>query len=152
MIRKKTLRKLPALLLAGLVLSLASCTGKTLSGPSSSGGAVPGTTAVEIAYLNHPPVLPILTHVEKVLAAYSGKVIFSRYDFDTPEGAVFAKKKNLTGHTPLVIFINGASTVELAGRRVTFESFPKGEGPGMVPDGGWSMADLDAALKAATAK
>jgi hypothetical protein len=96
--------------------------------------------------------VPVLANVDKVLNAYAGAVTVTRYDFDTPEGQAFAKKKRISSHVPLVIFINGSQVTDLGGRKVTFQSFPKGEGTGMVPDGDWSMADLAAALKTATGR
>jgi hypothetical protein len=58
----------------------------------------------------------------------------------------------LTGHTPLAIFVNGSMQFTLDGRTVKFFSFPAGQGTGMVPDGGWSMADLQRVLDEATSK
>jgi len=105
---------------------------------------------VDILYLNHPPVLPVLDQVASVLEPYGDKVKVTRYDFDTPEGAAFAKKVGITGHDPLAIFVNGSQTFNLDNRVVTFNSFPQGAGTGMVPDGAWSIDDLDAVLKIVT--
>ena len=150
--RKSTSLRMVTLLVTGLALALASCTGKATSGTSSSGERAPGTVTVDILYLNHPPVLPVLANIDQVLKAYGDKLAVTRHDFDTEEAQAFAKKKNISGHFPVVILINGSPTANLGGRKVTFQSFPKGEGTGMIPDGDWSMADLDGALKAATAK
>jgi len=139
-------------LLTSLALALASCTGKGTSGTSSAGARAPVTVTVDILYLNHPPVLPVLANIDQVLKAYGDTLTVTRHDFDTAEAVAFARKKSITGHFPVVILINGSPTANLEGRQVTFQSFPKGEGPGLIPDGDWSMADLDGALKAATAK
>jgi hypothetical protein len=48
----------------------------------------------------------------------------------------------LTGHNPIAIFVNGSDTFDLNGRKGKFESFPQGEGTGMVPDGAWTIDDL----------
>ena len=42
--------------------------------------------------------------------------------------------------------------VELDGRAVKFYSFPQGQGTDVVPDGVWTMADLQAVLDLATAE
>jgi len=114
--------------------------------------AAPGAVSVEIIAFSHPPLRPVLAEVGQLLATYGDRVHVTHYDFDTPEGAAFAKKKGLSGHIPLVIFVNGKDTFTLNERKVTFESFPQGQGTGMVPDGAWTVADLDAVVKQMTAK
>jgi hypothetical protein len=143
------------LLLAGSALGLAACA--TL--PAGAGSAAPagtplppGTVLVDIIALNHPPLRPVLTQVDQLLAGYGDKVHVTHYDFDTPQGEEFAKSKGLSGHTPLVIFIDGKDTFSLDGRTLNFRSFPQGAGTGMVAEGQWTVADLDAVLKQATAK
>lgn len=107
---------------------------------------------VEIGYLSHGPVKDALNEVDKLLARYSGKVQVSRYDLDTVEGKAFAKRVNLTTHTPLVLYINGQMEVEgKEGRKVKLFSFPAGLGSGITPGSGWNMIDLEAALDRATA-
>jgi hypothetical protein len=142
----------PLALLGGMVV-LAGCSGGARAipggaGQSPSGG--PGVVLVDIAYLNHGPVLDVLDHVNRVLAKYGDRLKVSRYDLDTPTGDTFAKAKRLTGHTPLAIFINGSMDVTLNGHRVRFYSFPQGEGTGMVAEGAWTIDMLDAALAQAT--
>lgn len=127
-----------------IALALAACAG--------SPPPTPGVVTVDILFLNHPPVRDVLTQVDPVLAAYGDKVSVTRYDSDTPEGAAFAKQKGLTGHVPLAIFINGSQTFDVNGRKVTFESFPQGAGTGMVPDGVWTVADLDSVLQSVVQK
>jgi hypothetical protein len=152
MSRKSTSARIVTLLVVGVWLALTSCTGKATPGISSAGARTPGTVTVDILYLNHPPVLPVLANVDRLLTMYGDRVIVTRHVFGTNEGDAFAKKKKISGHLPVVILINDSPIAIVAGRKVTFESFPKGEGTGMIPDGEWSMTDLDGALKAATTK
>jgi hypothetical protein len=134
-----------------LALLLAAC--GTSAAPAPKNQAIkPGTVVVEVVYLNHPPVRPVLTEVDKLLTNYGERVSVVRYDFDTPEGEAFAKAKRLTEHTPLAIFVNGSMQFTLNGRMVKFYSFPQGQGTGMVPDGGWTMQDLQQVLDEATSK
>lgn len=140
-----TRQSIRMLMTLAVALLLAGCAG---AAPSPALGQV----NVDIVFLNHPPVRDVLSQVDAVLAAYNGKVIVARYDFDTPEGATFAEQKGLSGHIPLVIFVNGSQSFDVSGHQVTFESFPQGEGTGVVPDGAWTMADLDSVLKAAVEK
>jgi hypothetical protein len=152
---RKWSRLVVLLLLAGSALGLAACSAL----PAGAGAAdpagtplPPGTVAVDIIALNHPPLRPVLAEVDQLLAPYGAKVHVTHYDFDTPEGADFAKKMGLSGHIPVVIYVNGKDTFTLNGRKVTFESFPQGQGTGMVADGAWTTADLDAVLKQVTAQ
>jgi hypothetical protein len=139
-------------LLTVLALILAACQGNSPAASSTQSGGSTNGVKVEVVYLNHPPVRPIIDEINKVLASYGDIVNVIRYDFDTPEGAAFAKKMGLTGHIPLVIYIGGSETFDISGRKVKFESFPQGEGTGMVPDGAWSIADLDSVLKTKVGK
>ena len=135
-----------------LALWLTACGATNAAAPASAATAKPGAVTVDIAYLNHPPVRPVLAEVDKLLATYGDRVSVARYDFDTPEGQAFAKTKSLTEHTPVAIFINGSMQFTVSGRAVKFYSFPQGQGTGMVPGGGWTMTDLQAVLDQATAK
>ena len=136
-----------------LALLLAACGSNSAAEPKNP-GPKPGTVTVEIVYLNHPPLRPVLQDVEKLLATYGGRVSGAWYDFDTPRGADFAKAKGLTGHTPLAIFVNGSMDFKVDGRAVKFYSFPQGQdmGLGMVADGDWTIQDLKRVLDQATSQ
>jgi hypothetical protein len=141
------------LLLPVLAVFLAACGTTSVATPAPRAVAArPGAVTVEVAYLNHPPLRPVLSEVDKLLANYGDRVSVTRYDFDTPEGEAFAKAKELTGHTPLAIFVNGSMQFTLNGRTVKFYSFPQGQGTGMVPDGGWTIQDLQQVLDEAAGK
>ena len=140
----------------GLVVSLAMLVGCSRGAPAETGtpappvSHAPGAVTVDIAFLNHAPVLAVLDQVNRVLAKYGDRIKVTRYDLETPAGAAFAAGKHMTGHTPLAIFINGSMEVTEGGQHIRFFSFPQGQGTGMVPEGGWSVAALDAALAHAT--
>jgi hypothetical protein len=128
-----------------LVFFLVACAGN----PSSATQAAPtdpDVVAVEIGYLNHTPVTSVLAQVDELLATYGERVSVTRYDFDTPEGGAFAQSKKLTEHTPLAIFVDGSMEFTLQGRPVRFYSFPQGQGTGVVPDGAWTLEDLQQVL------
>ena len=134
-------------LMIGAILTLTACGTAT---PAPVVPAQSDTVTVDIIYLNHPPVIPVLDQVDTMLKSYGDKVKVTHYDFDTPEGAAFAQKMGITGHDPLAIFVNGSQSFNLDGRTVTFNSFPQGAGTGMVPDGAWTTDDLNAILKIVT--
>jgi len=142
---KRSMRSLGAMLVYGVIVcSIAACGGRseTSSTGALSAGAVGITPKVEIAFLNHAPVLTALKDVDKLLASYGEKVTVTRYDLETSQGAAFAKSKGLTGHVPLAIFIDGAMEIKLPDRTVKFYSFPQGKGTFMVASGSWTVEDL----------
>lgn len=148
---KKMNRYLFWLTLMGLGLILAAC------GASAAPAAIgptprPGAVTVEIAYLNHPPLWPVLAKVDQLVAGYGERVSVTRYDLGTAEGTAFAEARGLTGHTPLAIFVNGSLDFTVEGRSVKFFSFPQGQGTGVVPDGAWTLDDLQRVLDEATRK
>jgi len=138
--------------LAFSLLMLAACSSTSSQSGSQVAGVPEGAVLVEIAYLNHGPVRPILSDIDVLLADYGGKVVVERYDFGTPEGQTFAEERGLSDHTPIAIFVNGQTEFDLDGRPVEFYSFPQGQGTGVVPDGAWTLDDLRAILDRATAE
>jgi hypothetical protein len=134
-----------------LVFGVVACgviEAKGRSETSGVSGAVltSGAPRVEIAFLNHSPVLAALTEVDKLLASYGEKITVIRYDLETDQGAAFEKSKRLAGHVPIAIFINGAMEIKLTDRTVKFYSFPKGTGTFMVASGSWTVEDLRQAI------
>ncbi|WP_127500347.1 hypothetical protein [Actinoplanes solisilvae] len=96
---------------------------------------------VDLVYLNHPPVQPVLRDIDNVLAGYQEKINLTRYDADTPEGKKYADEHRLTGHVAIAVVIDG---------EVTFQGFPTGAAPVKGVEGDWEMKDLDAALQQRT--
>jgi hypothetical protein len=118
----------------------------------SPGVSTTSAVTVDILYLNHAPVLEVLEQVDPILASYGEQIKVNRYDYNTSEGAALAEQKGIKEHMPLIIYINGTSTFDLDGQKITFESFPQGEGTAMMAAGSWTIAELDAALKKVTGK
>lgn len=103
----------------------------------------PGVTVVEIIALSHLPAQNVVSKVKEILATYGSKVSVTEYDFNSPEGADFAKAKGLTEHMPVAIFINGSREAVVGGKLVTFSNFP-----GL----GWSIEEFQQALDQAIGK
>ncbi|OGP55264.1 MAG: hypothetical protein A2162_08520 [Deltaproteobacteria bacterium RBG_13_52_11b] len=141
---KRIARFLVILVLLGIV----ACDGRSEGAPAGSSAppSASGVPKVEIALLNHPPVINALTEVDKLLVSYGDKIEVIRYDLETDQGAAFAKSKRLTSHFPIAIFINGASDIKLKNRTVKFFSFPQGTGTFMVTSGSWTVDDLRQAI------
>ena len=134
------------------LLMLAACSSSSSQTAPQAADVPEGAVLVEIAYLGHGPVRPILSEFDALLAEYDGDVAVLRYDFGTPEGEAFAEERGLTDHTPIAIFVNGQMEFDLDGRTVKFYNFPQGQGTGVVPDGVWTLDDLQAVLDLATAE
>jgi hypothetical protein len=139
-------RRRATLIVWALLVLLAACNPAAVSTGGAGGTALPGTVTVDIVYLNHPPVRPVLDEVDRLLDGYGQKVAVQRYDFDTPDGAAFAQAHNLTEHVPVAILVNGSLDARVNGRDVKFYSFPQGQGTGAVADGSWTVDDLRALL------
>lgn len=132
--RKLTAAALPLALSA--ILAVGGCTSEPEAADDSSAGV-----DVDLVYLNHPPVQPVLKDIEKVLADYKGKASVTRHEADTAEGKKFADEHSLTGHVAIAVLIDG---------EVEFKGFPVGEAPVKSAEGDWEIEDLDAALRQRT--
>jgi hypothetical protein len=120
-----------------------------VSFPLISRSANPVT--VDILYMNHGPLRPTVEQIRQVLSGYGDKVNSSWYDFESMEGEKFMAQKGIRQHIPLVIWVNGKSTVPVEGRDVQLMGFPSGSGPAAF-QGKWTMADLRKALDQLTEK
>ena len=110
-----------------------------------------GQTKVEVLYMNHGPLMDTLAKMKTVFAGYGNKISVSWYDFESDASAQFKAEKGIKEHTPLVIWIDGKSTVKVGAKEVNFYGFPSGSGPAFF-QGKWTMDDLKNALKQATTK
>ncbi|MDR6225981.1 hypothetical protein [Desmospora profundinema] len=99
---------------------------------------------VVVLYLDHPPVQGILDDVKKVMDRHQIDAHF--FTMDSEEGKQIAEERDLQGHTPIAIWINGTMEHEVNGKTVTFYSFPEGSGSFMVENGQWTIDDLDQVL------
>lgn len=106
---------------------------------------------IEVLYMNHGPLRPTLRELEKVFAGYGDRIAVYRYDFYSDEGERFKAEKEIKGHFPLVLWIDGQSTLKVNGTPVTFSGFPTGSGPAFF-QGKWNMDVLKEALDLVTSK
>jgi hypothetical protein len=106
---------------------------------------------VDILYMNHGPLRPTVEQIRQVLSDYGDKVNSSWYDFESKEGEKFMAQKGIRQHIPLVIWVNGKSTVPVEGRDIQLMGFPSGSGPAAF-QGKWTMTDLRKALDQLTDK
>lgn len=102
---------------------------------------------VDLIYLNHPPVRPVIAEVERVLETYEKEIDVRRYDAETSEGRQRAQELGLSGHIAVAIALDGDVEAEVGGRTVRFDGFPSGSSPIASMEGSWSVQDLEAALE-----
>ncbi len=100
---------------------------------------------VDILFMNHGPMQPVIKSLKEILARHAGTTSSAWYDFERSSGQDFMNQKGIKGHIPLLIYLNGSPTWEIKGRKVTFVGFPDGYGPYQFR-GKWSLEDLDRLL------
>ena len=112
--------------------------------------AVAAPPVVEVLAMAHSPVQAALKPVRELLASLDGRVRVVELDIESPEGEKRAKSVGLKGHIPIVILIDGSKSFKRAdGKTVEFVNFPVASGNPMGLNGAWSVADFEAALRAA---
>jgi hypothetical protein len=127
---------------AGLALLL------VFGGPVAAQAGQP--VKVEIVFMNHGPMQPVVKGLKQVLARHP-QATASWYDFETDQGQDFLRKKGVKGHIPLLVFINGSTQAQVGSKTASFQGFPSGSGPYMFR-GQWTMDDLDQALSALSSR
>jgi hypothetical protein len=108
------------------------------------------TAKVEVLYMNHGPLMDTLDRMREVFSGYGDRISVAWYDFESEEGEAFKAKKGINRHVPLVIWIDGHTTVTLGEKEVKFVGFPTGAGPAFF-QGKWTLDDLKTALDLVTA-
>jgi hypothetical protein len=108
-------------------------------------------TKVEVLYMHHGPLMDTLDKMKGLFSRYGDKISVSWYDFDSKEGEQFKASKGIHQHTPLIIWVDGSSTVKLGQKEIKFIGFPSGSGPFFF-QGNWTMDDLKGALDQITSK
>lgn len=106
---------------------------------------------VEVLYMNHGPLQDTLGKMRSIFSDFGDRISVSWYDFESSEGEAFKAEKGITGHVPLMIWINGNPVVKLGQKEIKFAGFPTGAGPAFFR-GEWTMDDLKSALEQVTAK
>jgi hypothetical protein len=108
-------------------------------------------TKVEILYMNHGPLMDTIDKVRDLLAKYGDKINVSWYDFESSKGEQFKAKKGINQHIPLIIWIDGSSSVKVGQKEIKFIGFPSGSGPAFF-QGNWTMDNLREALSQTTGR
>jgi hypothetical protein len=104
---------------------------------------------VEVLYMNHGPLMDTLDGMKGVFFGFGNKISVSWHDFESSEGEKFKAKMGITQHVPLMIWIDGKTTVNVGQKEIKFVGFPTGSGPAFF-QGNWTMDDLKKALSQST--
>lgn len=106
---------------------------------------------VDVLYMDHGPLKPTLGKLGELFSRYGGTIAVAWHDFESADGERFMAGKGMNSHVPLVIWIDGKDTVQVAGRPITFSGFPTGSGPAFF-QGKWTLDSLAKALDQATGR
>lgn len=107
--------------------------------PSSSFSKEP--VHVDVLYMEHGPMQPILRELRTLFPEYEDKLTVSWYDFESKEGIDFKAKMGITQHIPMIIWVNGQFELLVNDRKIKFTGFPTGSGPSFF-QGKWKVEDL----------
>ncbi len=100
---------------------------------------------IDVLYMHHGPLQPTLRELRDLFQNYGNSIALFWHDFESEEGARFMSEMGIRRHVPLVIWIDGKSTLQVKGQPTTFSGFPTGAGPSSF-QGKWKIADLKKAL------
>ena len=118
-----------------------------------AGPAWAAPPTVEIIALPHWPVQNALKPVRAFLGTLGTRVKVVELEAESPAGEKRIKAVGLKGHVPILLLVNGSDTFKRAdGTQVVFKDFPAGAGNPLGLNGLWSVADFEAAVKAAMGK
>ena len=105
---------------------------------------------VEIVAMTHSPVQNALKPVRDILGKLGGQVKVIDLDSESPAGEKRIKAAGEKGHVPILLLVNGNAHFKRPdGTLVVFKDFPAGAGNPLGLNGSWSVADFEAAVKAA---
>ena len=118
-----------------------------------SGPAQAAQPTIEIVALTHYPVRDALKPVRDFLGGLAARVKVVELDAGSAAGEKRIKDVGLKGHVPIVLLIDGSDKFKRPdGTAVEFKDFPAGAGNPLGLNGTWSVADFEAAVKAALGK
>ncbi|AFM39638.1 hypothetical protein Desaci_0574 [Desulfosporosinus acidiphilus SJ4] len=91
-----------------------------------------------LGFFDHPPLQPTKDAIQKVCQEFGDQVQLVFHVENTADGNKFMKDNGLSGHLPVVLYIDGSVAQNINGKTVVFRDF---EGQG------WTSQDLEQVLK-----
>jgi hypothetical protein len=138
-----------AAFVAVLMALLTGCATDTSTAPTPTVSTE--MVALDVVYLDYPPVRAAVTKVDEVVAKYQNYVSVRKLNAETDEGRALVDSSLATNQVSILLLLNGRSETKVDGRTVRFEGFPEGTGPVRSVEGAWNLDQLDKALAALVA-
>ena len=76
-----------------------------------------------VGFFNHPPLFAARDAIIEVCREFGEQVELTLYLEDDEDGQQFMKEKNLSGHLPMALYINGFLAHQIGDRVVVFRDF-----------------------------
>jgi hypothetical protein len=101
--------------------------------------ALAATVKVEaLGFFSHPPMQATRDTITKTCQEFGSQVDLTMHDEWTPDGEQFMQSKGLSGHLPMVLYINGSVAHKIGDRVVVFRDFV---------GSGWTAQDLEQVIR-----
>lgn len=91
-----------------------------------------------LGFFGHPPMVPLKNTLQQVAQEFGDQVQLVLHDESTSDGEQFMKDNNLSGHLPMVLYIDGSVANKIDDKVIVFRDF---EGQG------WTRQDLEQVIK-----
>lgn len=91
-----------------------------------------------LGFFSHPPMVPLKNTLQQVAQEFGDQVQLVLHDETTSDGEQFMKDNNLSGHLPMVLYIDGSVAHKIDDKVIVFRDF---EGQG------WTRQDLEQVIK-----
>jgi hypothetical protein len=76
-----------------------------------------------VGFFTHFPMRQTRQVIEATCAKFGDRVTLKLYDETRAEGQAFMEEKNLSGHIPMRLYINGVNTFRIDGQEIAFSDF-----------------------------
>jgi hypothetical protein len=97
------------------------------------------TVKVEaLGFFSHPPMAQTANAIKDAAAKFGSQVQLVMHDETTDDGTQFMQARNLSGHLPMVLWIDGSVAHKVGARTVVFRDF-LGQG--------WTQQDLEQVIR-----
>lgn len=91
-----------------------------------------------LGFFSHGPMQETADTINQVCAKFGNRVKLVEHDETTDDGIKFMQDKGLSGHLPMLIYVNGSLAHKIGNREVVFRDFV-GQG--------WTGNDLEQVIK-----
>ena len=118
-----------------LVSLLFACLGLLSAQPA---GAAAPLKVEALGFFSHPPMWETRDTIQQVCQEFGDRVELVMHDEMTSDGQGFMQSNGLSGHIPMVLYLDGSPAHQIDGRTVEFRDFV---------NMGWKAGDLEQVIK-----